>query len=121
MFQFLLPNVPILQSRAVVVGGICLLFVFPLCMMKSARPQLASRLAVDSLKYVSILSILSILVTVCVVFGQFISHPVVNPTVEAFHITSQLFCVIPVMCVSFNCHYNVPRYYYVAALPPPHA
>ena len=37
VFQFLLPNVPLLQSRAVVVGGICLLFVFPLCMMKSAR------------------------------------------------------------------------------------
>ena len=37
MFQFLLPNVPLLQSRAVVVGGICLLFVFPLCMMKSAH------------------------------------------------------------------------------------
>lgn len=75
----------------------------------------------DSLKYVSILSILSILVTVSVVFGQFISHPVVNPTVEAFHITSQLFCVIPVMCVSFNCHYNVPRYYYVASPGRPHA
>ena len=75
----------------------------------------------DSLKYVSVLSILSILVTVGVVFGQFITHPTVNPTVEAFHITYQLFRVIPVMCVSFNCHYNVPRYYYVRVAVSRHA
>lgn len=35
VFSFLLPGVHLLHSRAIVVGGICLLFVFPLCMMKS--------------------------------------------------------------------------------------
>ena len=58
-------------------------------------------------------SIISILVTVGVVFEQFIVDPVVSDTVEIWHITPNLLAVIPVMCVSFNCHYNVPRYYYV--------
>ena len=70
----------------------------------------------DSLKYVSMVSIISILVTVGVVFEQFIVDPVVSDTVEIWHITPNLLAVIPVMCVSFNCHYNVPRYYYVSLL-----
>ena len=67
----------------------------------------------DSLKYVSVVSILSILVTAGVITVAFASHPTVNPTVELMHITSRIISVIPMMCVSFNCHYNVPRYYYV--------
>lgn len=35
VFSFFFPHVSILQNRAVVVGVICLVFVFPLCMMKS--------------------------------------------------------------------------------------
>lgn len=70
----------------------------------------------DSLKYVSLLSIISILVTVGVVFEQFIVNPVVSDTVKIMHFTSRIFAAIPVMCVSFNCHYNVPRYYYVVSL-----
>ena len=61
----------------------------------------------------SVVSILSIFVTVGVIFGQFVSHPVVNPTVELWHLSMRIFSVVPMMCVSFNCHYNVPRYYYV--------
>ena len=70
----------------------------------------------DSLKYVSLLSIISILITVGVVFEQFIVNPVVSDTVRIVHFTSRIFAAIPVMCVSFNCHYNVPRYYYVRPL-----
>jgi amino acid permease len=113
VFAFFFPTVPLLQNRVLVIGGICVLCVFPLCMLKSLNYIMFWRVAVDSLKYVSFLSILSILVTVGVVFGKFISNPVVNSTVEIFHITSNFFRMIPVMSVSFNCHYNVPRYYYV--------
>lgn len=70
-------------------------------------------LAVDALRYVSFVSILSIFVTVGVVFYEFAAHPVVDPTVEIWHITSRYLLALPIMCVSFNCHYNVPRYYYV--------
>ena len=102
VFSFLCPSVSFLQSRAIVVGSICAFLIFPLCMMKT----------VDALKYVSVVSILSIFVTVGVIFGQFVSHPVVNPTVELWHLSMRIFSVVPMMCVSFNCHYNVPRYYY---------
>ena len=102
VFTFFFPSIPYLHNRAIVVGTICLVCVFPLCMMKT----------VDSLKYVSLLSIISILVTVGVVFEQFIVNPVVSDTVKIMHFTSRIFAAIPVMCVSFNCHYNVPRYYY---------
>lgn len=59
-------------------------------------------------------SILFTFIVVGTVLGQFVSDPLVSDTVEIWHITGSLFGVIPVMCVSFNCHYNVPRYYYVS-------
>lgn len=34
-FKYFFPTVEILQSRALVVGTICFVCVFPLCMMKS--------------------------------------------------------------------------------------
>lgn len=112
-FSFLLPSVSFLQNRAIVVGSICLFLIFPLCMLRSSFPVSTFHIAVDSLKYVSVVSILSILVTAGVITVAFASHPTVNPTVELMHITSRIISVIPMMCVSFNCHYNVPRYYYV--------
>ena len=45
------------------------------------------------------------------VYGPYVG--VVNDTVKVWHVTSAFFTTIPVVCVSFNCHYNVPRYYYV--------
>ena len=70
--------------------------------------------ALDSMKCLSMFSILFAFIVVGVVLSQFVLDPLVSDTVEIWHITGNLFGVIPVMCVSFNCHYNVPRYYYVS-------
>lgn len=113
VFKFFCPTIALLQSRAFVVGVICVCFVFPLCLMKSKFVYSVLIIAVDALRYVSVLSILSIFVTVGVVFWEFVSAPVVNPTVEVWHVTARYLLAVPIMCVSFNCHYNVPRYYYV--------
>lgn len=58
--MFFFPTVSILQKRYIVVPVICILFIFPLCMMRSVFSLLSSFVAVDSLKYVSIFSVLAV-------------------------------------------------------------
>lgn len=74
----------------------------------------------DSLKYVSVVSILSILVTAGVITAAFATHPIVSPSVQLCRLSARILSVVPMMCVSFNCHYNVPRYYYVSTVSPIH-
>ena len=101
IFGYFFPSVELLQSRAVVVPLVCVVFIFPLCMMKT----------VDSLRYVSVVSVLAMVGVVVVIIQQFISYHHVNETVEIMHWTTSFIRMVPVVCVSYNCHYNAPRYY----------
>lgn len=92
---------PLIPSRVILLGFICIFLLFPMCLLKT----------LDSMKWLSMFSILSAFVVVGTILGQFVSDPLVSDTVEIWHITKNLFGVLPVMCISFNCHYNVPRYY----------
>ena len=109
--MFFFPTVSILQKRYIVVPVICILFIFPLCMMRSVFSLLSSFVAVDSLKYVSIFSVLAVVVVVVVIVQQFVQYHHINETVEVLKWSTGIVRVIPVICVSYNCHYNAPRYY----------
>lgn len=108
---YFFPGVEILQSRSVVVPCVCVAFIFPLCMMRSCRFVPFSLLAVDSLRYVSVVSVLAVVGVVVVIVQQFIEYHHVNETVEIMHWSSGFIRMVPVVCVSYNCHYNAPRYY----------
>lgn len=109
--SFFFPTYLILSKRYIMVPVICALFIFPLCMMRSRCIVLLSLLAVDSLKYVSVLSVLAVVLVVVVITQQFISYHHINETVRILQWSSGIIRVIPVVCVSYNCHYNAPRYY----------
>lgn len=108
---YFFPDVEFLQSRSIVVPIVCVAFIFPLCMMRSTRSLLCSPLAVDSLRYVSVVSVLAVVGVVVVIVQQFIEYHHVNETVEIMHWSSGFIRMVPVVCVSYNCHYNAPRYY----------
>lgn len=109
--SFFFPTYLVLSKRYIMVPVICVLFIFPLCMMRSGCLFLFSLLAVDSLKYVSVLSVLAVVLVVVVITQQFISYHHINETVRIIQWSSGIIRVIPVVCVSYNCHYNAPRYY----------
>lgn len=105
---------PLIPSRVILLGFICIFLLFPMCLLKSILCLYSFLVALDSMKWLSMFSILSAFVVVGTILGQFVSDPLVSDTVEIWHITKNLFGVLPVMCISFNCHYNVPRYYCVS-------
>lgn len=109
--MFFFPTVSVLQKRYIVVPIICVLFIFPLCMMRSSSSSFSLCIAVDSLKYVSVFSVLAVVVVVVVITQQFIEYHHINETVEVLKWSTGIIRVIPVICVSYNCHYNAPRYY----------
>ncbi|KAK8798052.1 hypothetical protein WA171_005579 [Blastocystis sp. BT1] len=102
VLSFYFPPFSLDSCHMIILGFVCVFLLFPICLLKS----------LDSMKCFSMFSILFTFIVVGTVLGQFVSDPLVSDTVEIWHITGSLFGVIPVMCVSFNCHYNVPRYYY---------
>ena len=117
IFDFLFPSVSLFQNRLfITVVTVSILF---LCSFftKSIFCMISSPLAIDDLKYISVLSILSMFSTVCIIFGLFVLNPRVSESVEVFHIRRSLFSSLSILLIPFNCHYNIPRFYYVFPTP----
>lgn len=114
ILDYLFPNVSLFRNRLfVTVVTVSILF---LCSFftKSTNRETSSLLAIDDLKYISVLSILSMFSTTCIIFGLFVLNPRVSDSVEVFHIRRSLFSSLSILLIPFNCHYNIPRFYYVS-------